>query len=335
MRAAALHVVTVTVTDNATGGDDVIRGQAGRDLLIGGTGADRIDGGTEQDLIFGDNVSLDRSVSFGDHTSPRFRVLSGTQIYSTELLTAGNALVTATWQNSPAGATAWSDYRITFLDHAVDTAADRFGADYIAGGAHDDMIFGQLGDDVIQGDGSIDAGRAARPATRPAILVLDRVRRGGDRRRRLHRGRRGHRRRSSATSAATTSSAAARICSRWRRRPSGPTAPTSSSAAPGTEVEPQQRHTACTAATPTTSSATTATSSASSPSPAPRPPTAPSPTTAPRRGVRLLPRAVQLLDYTPGGPTCVPAALTGDVGGADEIHGEAATTPCTPAPATT
>ena len=39
--------------------------------------------------------------------------------------------------------------------------------------------------------------------------------------------------------------------------------------------------------------------------------------------VRLLPRAVQLLDYTPGGPDRVPGADTADIYGADEIHGEA------------
>ncbi|MCU1507720.1 MAG: hypothetical protein JWP05_2689, partial [Microbacteriaceae bacterium] len=156
VRAGVLQVVIITVTDNATGGNDVIRGQGGRDVLIGGTGSDRIDGGTEEDLIFGDNVSLDRSLTFGDYRSPRFRVLSGTEIYSTALLTAGDALVTAAWQNNPAGATTWGDYRITFLDHDAVTPADRFGNDYIAGGANDDTIFGQLGNDVIQGDGSID-----------------------------------------------------------------------------------------------------------------------------------------------------------------------------------
>src|SRR5690606_38983860 len=56
----------------------------------------------------------------------------------------------------PTGPTAWSDFRILLLDHADDTAPDRFGDDYLAGGAHDDTIFGQLGDDIIQGDGSID-----------------------------------------------------------------------------------------------------------------------------------------------------------------------------------
>ncbi len=156
VRAGALHVVTITVTDRTIGGDDTIRGEAGQDLLVGGVGDDRIDGGADNDLVFGDNVSLDRSATFGNHTNPRFRVLTGTAIYSVALGTAGNALVTVTWQNSPAGATAWSDFRITLLDHAADTAAGRFGNDYLAGGAHDDTIFGQLGADVIQGDGSID-----------------------------------------------------------------------------------------------------------------------------------------------------------------------------------
>ena len=44
-------------------------------------------------------------------------------------------------------------------------SAGRFGNDYLAGGAHDDTIFGQLGADVIQGDGSIDLTvGASRPA---------------------------------------------------------------------------------------------------------------------------------------------------------------------------
>ena len=31
---------------------------------------------------------------------------------------------------------------------------------------------------------------------------------------------------------------------------------------------------------------------------------------------------MDLLDYTPGGPDLVPASLTGDIGAADELHGE-------------
>ncbi|MFL6035274.1 MAG: Calx-beta domain-containing protein, partial [Gaiellaceae bacterium] len=47
----------------------------------------------------------------------------------------------------------------TLLDHDDTTqsaALNNFGNDYIAGGADDDQIFGQLGSDTIQGDGSID-----------------------------------------------------------------------------------------------------------------------------------------------------------------------------------
>ncbi|NMM32680.1 MAG: calcium-binding protein, partial [Phycicoccus sp.] len=185
VRAGALQVVTITVTNNGIGGDDEIRGEAGEDILIGGTGNDRIDGGFERDLIFGDNVSLDRSETFGNHTNPRFRVLSGGQIYDTAgANNAGASLITAAWQNDPAGRTAWSDFLIALLDHDLATQDEatfgdgkplpesKFGDDYIAGGAHDDMIFGQLGNDVIQGDGSIDlAVGASRDAA--GYLVLN------------------------------------------------------------------------------------------------------------------------------------------------------------------
>jgi Ca2+-binding RTX toxin-like protein len=162
VKSGALYALTITVTDNAIGGADTIRGEGGQDVLIGGTGSDRVDGGSEQDLVFGDNVSLDRTTSFGIHTNPRLRVLIGTTIYSVALTTAGDALVTATWQNNPGGMTAWTDFRITILDHDAATAADRYGDDYIAGGAGDDTIFGQLGNDTIQGDGSIDLTVGAR-----------------------------------------------------------------------------------------------------------------------------------------------------------------------------
>ena len=34
---------------------------------------------------------------------------------------------------------------------------DSFGNDYLAGGPQHDLLFGQLGDDTIQGDGSIES----------------------------------------------------------------------------------------------------------------------------------------------------------------------------------
>jgi Ca2+-binding RTX toxin-like protein len=39
------------------------------------------------------------------------------------------------------------------------------------------------------------------------------------------------------------------------------------------------------------------------------------------RGIKIIPRAVELLDYTPGGPDYDAAALH-DIGAGDEIHGE-------------
>ena len=83
-------------------------------------------------------------------------------------------------------------------------------------------IFGELGNDVIQGDGSIDLPcvvrlrdrrRASRDVGADARSILVRRPTDAGRRRRLHRGQRRQRRRSSATSARTTSSAAARTCS--------------------------------------------------------------------------------------------------------------------------
>ncbi|MDX6411835.1 MAG: hypothetical protein QOE91_1351, partial [Gaiellaceae bacterium] len=141
-------IVTIRTVLEALGANDTVSGNDGEDVLIGGFGNDMVDGGAGRDLIFGDNVSLTRASSTGDFTSPRFRVLQGGQIYSTAEANAGDALVTAAWQNDPTGHAVWGDLRIT-----LSTAGN--GDDYIAGGAGDDTIFGQLGNDVIQGDGSI------------------------------------------------------------------------------------------------------------------------------------------------------------------------------------
>ena len=54
---------------------------------------------------------------------------------------------------------------------------DQYGDDYIAGGPDDDMIFGQLGDDVIQGDGAIGIDPTFYPAmVNLAMLLKDRNR---------------------------------------------------------------------------------------------------------------------------------------------------------------
>src|SRR5258708_6553052 len=133
-------------------------------MIVGGTGNARLDGGTGKDLIFGDNVLLDRTVTLGNYTNPRFRVLTGTQIYSTVPATAGQANVSANgiWGVDPHGAALWTDFRVSLLD--TSGAPGTFGNDYIAGGAGDDQIFGQFGNDAIQGDGSIDLRNAANVA---------------------------------------------------------------------------------------------------------------------------------------------------------------------------
>ncbi len=134
----------------ATGGNDSLYGGAGDDVLIGGTGNDMVDGGLNRDLIFGDIVTLDRTNTLGIYANPRFQALNGTQIYDTSTNTdAGGALVTGVSQVDPHASTFWGDLRISLND-------SNFGNDYIAGGGGDDEIFGQLGNDVIQGDGSID-----------------------------------------------------------------------------------------------------------------------------------------------------------------------------------
>ena len=149
-------VRTVTSVLDNQGGNDTIYGNDGNDVLVGGTGNDMIDGGAGSDLVFGDNVNLDRSATLGNLTSPLFRDLIGTQIYSSTGANDGQALVDPNWQLDPQGPAWWSDFRITLLDIGSSAAAGTYGSDYIAGGAGNDMIFGQNGDDVIQGDGSID-----------------------------------------------------------------------------------------------------------------------------------------------------------------------------------
>jgi Ca2+-binding RTX toxin-like protein len=155
------------VPDLTVGSNDTIYGNGGEDVIVGGALNDALDGGAADDLLFGDAVQLYRRDvtlgSTGDITSPRYQSLSGTQIYSTADATLGQVLYNNVPLNARDGngayAPDWAEYQIRALyqTYAVQAANDHsFGSDYIAGGAADDMIFGQLGNDVIQGDGSID-----------------------------------------------------------------------------------------------------------------------------------------------------------------------------------
>lgn len=143
-------------TDGIVSGIDIIYGDEHEDILVGGDKGDIIDGGNENDLIFGDNVRLENNPGSGAAINPRFRALSGTEIYDGD----GNPQIDGQHQPNPDGTPAWADWVIKIDETAGFNA---FGDDYIAGGAHDDTIFGQRGDDVIQGDGSIDGKLAQNP----------------------------------------------------------------------------------------------------------------------------------------------------------------------------
>ncbi len=185
--------------------DDVVIGGAGSDSLDGDniTGTDdanRVNSG--RDLIFGDNVALDRSRvggigsnAFEDFTNTRFRLVDPNteQLYGSALNNGldGEALFDgddanaddplnpdatqhfAFGQLDPDPHAVWAYFDIELLDHDLSVEGDpqnRFGDDYIAGGGRQDMIFGQLGDDVIQGDGGI----ASAVATIPVMVGASR-----------------------------------------------------------------------------------------------------------------------------------------------------------------
>jgi len=165
-------------------GDDVLYGGNGDDILIGGSnvagahdGNDRIDGGAGADAIAGDNAAI---CFRPDAFDVRMRALDGTLIYGvTEGVNDGLAMIgvantantidptnplrNAMMDPRYAARTAdrnsgHAEYLIKLLDHADDTSSLLYGNDYIAGGAGEDEIFGQLGNDVIQGDGTIGVG---------------------------------------------------------------------------------------------------------------------------------------------------------------------------------
>ena len=172
-------VYTAIDTQNADdGGSDLIFGEAGQDILLGQQGADTIDGGSQDDDLFGGhNVAsghdtgdsldggLDNDVIVGDNASvlrrgdflsPRMRATQGTVIYGEDIPggTDGVALVTAsmTLMENPLDV---ESRTIEIFDHSDTPVPLTSGDDYIAGGAQHDVIFGQLGDDIIQGDGSL------------------------------------------------------------------------------------------------------------------------------------------------------------------------------------
>jgi hypothetical protein len=90
----------------------------------------------------------------GDNISPRARVLEGTAMFDDR----GNFIALDTPQAWP---TDVAERAVVILDHAFDTVTGLYGADHLIGGADNDMLFGQLGDDFIHGDSTLPVDVAA------------------------------------------------------------------------------------------------------------------------------------------------------------------------------
>ncbi|HXT29054.1 MAG TPA: LEPR-XLL domain-containing protein [Vicinamibacterales bacterium] len=114
---------------------------------------DLMDGGSGNDAMKGDNVIVWRR---GDDLSPRFRLLTAATLYTTD----ADSIITNVGAASQSDPNDTVGRDIEVLDHSDDVQAlpgGRFGDDLMAGGADDDLMLGDLGNDIMQGDGSISA----------------------------------------------------------------------------------------------------------------------------------------------------------------------------------
>lgn len=169
------RVLVIQSRELQNGADDVIFGHLGRDILIGGAGNDMADGDEADDMVFGDNLTAltrrggDDGNLANNITSLRFQTLAGSLLYDRDGADAGNLLVNGVPRNyrDTDGVPWWAEYLVnyaslhTFAFDEGKAGVGSFGNDYIAGGAHNDLVFGQLGHDVAQGDGGIDEAFAA------------------------------------------------------------------------------------------------------------------------------------------------------------------------------
>ncbi len=154
-------------SDDMVGGHNVSGGYD--ELTVGAIAAtlkapdngmnDLMDGGSGDDAMTGDNAIVWRR---GDDLSPRFRSLTALTIYTTDASTI-TTNVGSISQSDPNDAVGRD---IQLVDHADNTLSGLYGKDVMAGGAGNDTMFGELGDDLMQGDGSIDIVRNVQPATR-------------------------------------------------------------------------------------------------------------------------------------------------------------------------
>ncbi len=137
---------------------------------------DIIDAGGGNDVVAGDNTVIIRQD--GGSTSPRFQMVGeGGLLYTLNQVNVAGTLVDESFSANIAGVDqANPDHGIgrdiRLLDHSdtIEAAAvsdpgasHTFGNDVLAGGADDDEMFGQLGDDIMQGDGYVELATALGP----------------------------------------------------------------------------------------------------------------------------------------------------------------------------
>lgn len=136
---------------NVAGGADEL-GAAGRVAISIGADAfnDAMDGGGGNDALAGDNATVWRR---GDSIDPRYRTLTGPTLYTVTGEASVAVNVDGTHRGDPDG-TVGRD--ITLRDHGDGVAQPLWGRDAMAGGAGADALFGQMGNDLMQGDGLLD-----------------------------------------------------------------------------------------------------------------------------------------------------------------------------------
>jgi len=128
---------------------------------------DVMDGGSEEDILAGDNAIVIRQIN---SISPRFQYLTDPELYSMidqelgSLISVNVGFKPNVADVPQAKPDSTVGYTVTLLNHSANieseaagapTVSRWFGNDVMAGGSEDDTMFGQLGDDIMQGDGSI------------------------------------------------------------------------------------------------------------------------------------------------------------------------------------
>ena len=135
-----------------------------------------MDGNEDDDVMAGDNAIIIRRT---DLVSPRFRTVNADNGRLYELTSNAVAGLADVDVGYVANVTSlFQEHQdmelvrtVYLLDHdesteeaALTTGPHRFGNDVMVGGLHDDEMFGQLGDDIVQGDGACKSLLPPKPA---------------------------------------------------------------------------------------------------------------------------------------------------------------------------